>query len=66
MPMGLTNAPATFQAFMNHIFQDMTDIFHSDLPSTTSPSSLNSLEEHWVHIRHVLECLRGVQLALQT
>src|SRR5882724_1559953 len=27
MPMGLTNAPATFQAFMNHIFRDMTDIF---------------------------------------
>jgi len=25
--MGLTNAPAMFQAFMNHIFQDMTDIF---------------------------------------
>src|SRR5882724_9847209 len=27
MQMGLTNAPATFQAFMNHIFRDMTDIF---------------------------------------
>jgi len=24
---GLTNAPAMFQAFMNHIFQDMPDIF---------------------------------------
>ena len=27
MPMGLTNAPATFQHFMNDIFQDMSDIF---------------------------------------
>ena len=27
MPMGLTNAPATFQHLMNDIFQDMSDIF---------------------------------------
>src|SRR6266481_9002008 len=27
MPMGLTNAPATFQHFMNNIFQDMSDLF---------------------------------------
>jgi len=27
MSMGLTNSPTMFQAFMNHIFQDMTDIF---------------------------------------
>ena len=27
MPMGLTNAPATFQHFMNDIFQDMSDVF---------------------------------------
>ena len=27
MPMGLTNAPATFQHFMNDIFQDMSNIF---------------------------------------
>ena len=27
MPMGLTNALATFQHFMNDIFQDMSDIF---------------------------------------
>ena len=27
MPMGLTNAPATFQHFMNNIFQDMSDVF---------------------------------------
>ena len=27
MPMGLTNAPVTFQHFMNNIFQDMSDMF---------------------------------------
>ena len=27
MLMGLTNAPATFQHFMNDIFQDMSNIF---------------------------------------
>ena len=27
MPMGLTNAPATFQHFMNDIFQDMSNVF---------------------------------------
>ena len=27
MPMGLTNAPAMFQHFMNDIFQDISDIF---------------------------------------
>ena len=27
MPMGLTNAPVTFQHFMNDIFQDMSNLF---------------------------------------
>ena len=26
MPKGLTNAPASFQRFMNHIFADMIDV----------------------------------------
>src|SRR5882724_11689143 len=56
MLMRLTNAPATFQAFMNHIFRDMTDIFVVIYLNDILIFS-NSLEEHWVHIRHVLECL---------
>jgi hypothetical protein len=28
MTFGLCNAPATFQTFMNHIFQDMVDEGH--------------------------------------
>ena len=49
IPMGLTNAPATFQAFMNHIFRDMTDIFIVIYLDDILIFS-NSLEEHQVHI----------------
>jgi len=47
VPMGLTNAPATFQAFMNHIFRDMTDIFIVIYLNDILIFS-NSLEEHRV------------------
>src|SRR5882724_4673996 len=61
MPMGITNAPATFQAFMNHIFQDMTDIFVVIYLDNILIFS-NSIEDHQVHIRHVLECLHEYNL----
>ena len=55
-PLGLTNAPATFQAFMNYIFQDMTDtlivIYLNDILSFS-----NSLVDHQVHVRCILDCL---------
>src|SRR5882672_8046400 len=56
MPMGLSNPPATFQAFMNHIFRDMTDIFIVIYLNDILIFS-NSLEDHRIHIQHVLECL---------
>src|SRR5882724_3918033 len=56
MPMGLTNAPATFQAFMNHIFRDMTDIFVVIYLDDILIFS-NSLEEHQVHVQRVLDRL---------
>src|SRR5467141_3766229 len=61
MSMGLTNAPATFQAFMNHIFRDMTDIFVVIYLNDILIFS-NSLEDHWVHVRRVLERLREYDL----
>ena len=61
MLMGLTSAPATFQAFMNHIFRDMTDIFIVIYLDDILIFS-NSLEEHWVHVQCVLECLRKYNL----
>ena len=59
--MGLTNAPATFQAFMNHIFRDMTDIFVVIYLDDILIFS-NSLEDHWVHVQCVLEHLREYDL----
>src|SRR5882724_12023374 len=56
MPMGLTNAPTMFQAFMNHIFQDITDIFIVIYLDDILIFS-NSLEEHRVHVQCILECL---------
>src|SRR5882672_2966944 len=56
MPMGLTNAPDMFQAFMNHIFRDMTDIFVVIYLNDILIFS-NSLEDHQVHIQRVLEHL---------
>jgi len=61
MPMGLTNAPTTVKAFKNHISRDMTDIF---VVIYLDPILIfsDSLEDHWVHIRHVLERLRKYDL----
>src|SRR5882724_9448702 len=59
--MGLTNASATFQAFMNHIFRDMTDIFIVIYLDDILIFS-ESLEEHRVHVRRVLERLREYDL----
>jgi len=57
MPMGLTNAPATFQQFMNEIFRDMTDrfvvIYLDDILIYS-----DNLEEHKSHVRQVLARLR--------
>jgi len=59
--MGLTNAPATFQAFMNHIFRDMTDIFVVIYLDDILIFS-NSQEEHQVHVQRVLDRLREYDL----
>ena len=57
MPMGLTNAPATFQHFMNDIFQDMSDIFVIVyLDDILVYSEL--VEEHRDHVQQVLNHLR--------
>jgi len=49
MPMGLTNAPTTFQALMNHIFRDMTDIFVVIYLDNIFIFS-DSMEDHQVHV----------------
>ena len=53
MPMGLTNAPATFQHFMNDIFQDMSDLFIVVYLNDILVFS-NSVNEHRNHVQRVL------------
>lgn len=61
MPMGLRNAPATFQALMNGIFRDCIDdfivIYLDDILIFSE-----SREEHLHHLRIVLSRLRDHQL----
>ena len=57
MPFGMTNAPATFQYFMNDIFRDMTDIFIVIYLDDILIYSENE-KDHQEHVRRVLERLR--------
>ena len=60
MPVGLTNAPATFQRTMDMTFSgmiDYTDIYVNDIVVYSE-----SLEDHLVHLRKVLQRLREHQL----
>jgi transposase InsO family protein len=61
MSFGLTNAPASFQGLMNHIFQEHLDkcvvVYLDDILVFSK-----SFEEHIQHVRHTLELLRQHQL----
>ena len=61
MPFGLSNAPATFQAYINKALADMIDVFYvvylDDILIYSS-----SLKKHWDHIKQVLKCLYKFQL----
>jgi len=50
MPFRLTNAPSTFQHFVNNIFSDMLDVcilFYLD----DMPIYSNNMEEHHEHVQ---------------
>ena len=61
MPFGLTNAPATFQGYINRALSGIVDIFCVVYLDDILIFS-NSPEEHWRHVREVLERLRQYQL----
>ena len=56
MPFGLSNVPATFQAYINKALINMVNVFCVVyLNDILIYSSL--LEKHWNHVRQVLKCL---------
>jgi transposase InsO family protein len=61
LPMGLCNAPGTFMQLMNDTFRDLLDksvlVFLDDILVFS-----DTLAEHAVHVRQVLERLRGAKL----
>ena len=61
LPLGLTNAPATFMALMNRVFHNELDefviVFLDDILVFSK-----SLEEHVTHLRRVLEILKKESL----
>ena len=62
LPMGLTNAPATFQRLMNHLFTESTAFVAAYLDDIIIFSK--NKEEHKEHIRYVLETLRKNKMSL--
>ena len=58
VPFNLTNAPATFQWFMNNIFHDLLDIcvivYLDDILIYSE-----DMTQHWAHVKEVLRRLRA-------
>ena len=54
MPFGLTNAPATFQTYINETLSAYLDRFCSAFLDDTIIYS-ETLEEHVIHVRQVLQ-----------
>ncbi len=57
MPFGLSNAPAVFQSFINHVFFDLLDNFVIVLLDDILIFS-NNERDHKIHVRQVLERLQ--------
>jgi RNase H-like domain found in reverse transcriptase/Reverse transcriptase (RNA-dependent DNA polymerase)/Integrase zinc binding domain/Chromo (CHRromatin Organisation MOdifier) domain len=61
MPLGLCNAPSTFQRFMNEIFADLTDVYVVIYLDDILVYSDNEAD-HKGHVREVLRRLRANSL----
>ena len=53
IPFGLTNAPATFQAFINNILREYLDVFYTIYINDIVVYS-KTKEEHIKHVSKVL------------
>src|SRR5438045_107647 len=61
LPFGLTNAPATFHAYINCALRGLVDDFCVVYLDDILIFS-NSEEEHYEHLKLVIECLRQAEL----
>ena len=64
MPFGLTNAPATFQHFINDTLREYLDVFCTAYLDDILIYS-DTLEEHKVQVRQVLEALQRAGILLR-
>ena len=64
LPMGLTNAPATFQRMINNVLREYIDIFCVVYLDDILIFS-DTLEEHKEHVRKVLQKLQDNDLLVQ-
>ena len=64
MPIGLTNAPATFQVLVNNTLQEDLDKFITAYLDDVLIYS-ETLEEHREHVKKVLSKLRDANLAVK-
>jgi hypothetical protein len=61
MPFGLSNAPSTFQAWINDVILEMLDDFASAYLDDVLVFS-DTLEEHRIHVTKVLEKFEAASL----
>jgi len=64
MPVGLTNAPATFQAYINHARQPFLDRFCTAYFDDIWIYSENE-EQHIKHVKQILEALTKAKLQVK-
>ena len=65
MFFGLTNSPATFQSFMNHIFRDLINEGHVIVYMDDILIFTNDYQQHQEIVRKVLQILRENKLYLK-
>jgi hypothetical protein len=63
IPFGLTNAPATFQAVVDHAIQPFLDKFTVCYLDNIL-IFLKTLKEHWKHVKAVLDALYTYKLSV--
>ena len=58
MPLGLTNAPTTFQSLINEIFKPFLRrfvlVFFDDILLYSNPTSEDPFSKHPVHVRYLI------------